>query len=293
MQAVLVSPGAAPSFVDIPVSQPGPGEMLVQIAAAGVNPVDGFTAAGGPREAGWAPSDAVLGLGWDLAGEVVATGDGASVLVGARVAAIVADSTTPTFSEFVTVPESDVAVIPDGMATTDAAALPLVTLTAAQALDLAGTPPGELLITGAAGAVGAHAVVLAARAGWTVTGLARDADRAFVLGAGAATATVEVDGEYDAVLDAANLGDAAVAAVRDGGRYVGVIPGANPTTERIVSTAVQTVPDGARLAELLGLAAQGVLAPRVRAIVPLARFDAALEEAARSGARGKVVVTVD
>jgi NADPH:quinone reductase-like Zn-dependent oxidoreductase len=292
MQAVLVALGGLPSLVDVPAPKPGAGEVLVRIAAAAVNPVDAFTAAGGPRDAGWVDADAVLGLGWDLAGEVVSAGEGATLAPGTRVAAIVADPTVATFAEYVALPEAHVAMIPEGVGTVDAAALPLAALTAAQALDLAGPPSGELLITGAAGAVGGFAVTLAARAGWAVTGLARESDRDTVLAFGAARAVTDPSGEYAVVLDAAVLGEAVAALVRDGGTYVGVIPGGEPRTERIRAVAVSAAPDGERLAGLLDLAARGALASRVRTTVPLSRFDEALAEAATSGARGKVVLTV-
>ncbi|KXP04699.1 zinc-binding dehydrogenase [Tsukamurella tyrosinosolvens] len=291
MQAVHVRPGGAPAIVEVPVPELRAGEVLVRIAAAAVNPVDAFTAAGGPRDAGWAAPDAVLGLGWDLAGEVVAVGDGAAIAPGTRVAAIVADPTVATFAEYVALPAADVAPIPDGIGTVDAAALPLASLTAAQALDLVGEPGGDLLITGAAGAVGGFAVPLAVRAGWTVTGLARPADAEGVRDAGAEAAT-GLTGGYDAALDTASLGESVAATVRDGGAYIAVLPGTEPRTDRIRSVAVSVRADGQRLAGLFDLAAQGVLAPRVRATFPLARFDEALAAAATRGARGKVVVTV-
>lgn len=67
-------------------------------------------------------------------------GDGAAIAPGTRVAAIVADPTVATFAEYVALPAADVAPIPDGIGTVDAAALPLASLTAAQALDLVGEP---------------------------------------------------------------------------------------------------------------------------------------------------------
>ncbi|MBS4100406.1 alcohol dehydrogenase catalytic domain-containing protein [Tsukamurella paurometabola] len=291
MQAVHVRPGGVPAIVEIPVPDPRPGEVLVRIAAAAVNPVDAFTAAGGPRDAGWVGPDAVLGLGWDLAGEVVAAGDGAAITPGTRVAAIVADPAIATFAQYVALPAADVAPIPDGIGTVDAAALPLASLTAAQALDLAGEPAGDLLITGAAGAVGGFAVPLAVRAGWSVTGLARSSDAEGLRALGAAP-LADLAGGYDAALDTASIGEPVAATVRGGGTYIAVLPGTEPRTDRIRSVAVSVRADGARLASLFDLAAQGVLVPHVRATVPLARFDEALAAAAMRGARGKVVVVV-
>ncbi|MBO0518140.1 zinc-binding dehydrogenase, partial [Streptomyces beijiangensis] len=88
-----------------------------------------------------------------------------------------------------------------------------------------------------------------------------------------------LDGGYDGVLDAAVLGAAALAAVRDGGAYAGVIPGASPASERGVRVETQEVAaDGELLAELVGLADRGVLTLRVAETY-------GLEDAAKAHAR--------
>lgn len=110
--------------------------------------------------------------------------------------------------------------------------------------------PGQsLLVTGAAGAVGGYAVQLAAHRGISVTGLAREGDEELVrsLGAGRFTSGAVADGSFDAVLDAAVLGEPALAWVRDGGRNAGVIPQAEPASVRGVRTdAVEVSADGRR-----------------------------------------------
>lgn len=67
-----------------------------------------------------------------------------------------------------------------------------------------------------------------------MTGLAREGDEAFVrsLGAGRFVGGAVADRDFDAVLDAAVLGEPALAGVRDGGRYTGVIPQAQPASVR-------------------------------------------------------------
>ncbi|MDF0586086.1 zinc-binding dehydrogenase [Tsukamurella sp. 8F] len=280
-----------PEFLDRPIPEAGAGELVVRVAAAAVNPIDVQTADGLPRRIGWTAPDAVLELGWDFAGEVVATAPDTSIAAGTTVAGLVPGTERGSFAEYVAVPEAAVAPVPKGLDVVAAGSVPLNTLTAAQAVDLLGEPDGELLVTGAAGAVGLYAVTLAARAGWRVAAYARPSDREVVLAAGAASAPGGVGDGYAAVLDAAALGDPAVAAVADGGVYVGVLPSATPTSDRVRVAAVSVVPDGARTRELLGLVADGVLAARVRSTVPLERFADALEEAGRPGGRGRVVLT--
>ncbi|MFF9114043.1 hypothetical protein ACF09Y_00210 [Streptomyces massasporeus] len=115
-------------------------------------------------------------------------------------------------------------------------------------------------MTGAAGAVGGYAVQLAAHRGISVTGLAREGDEAFVrsLGAGRFVGGAVAGRDFDAVLDAAVLGEPALAAVRDGGRYIGVIPQAEPASVRGVRTgAVEVSADGRQLAELVRLVDEG------------------------------------
>jgi hypothetical protein len=98
-------------------------------------------------------------------------------------------------------------------------------------------------------------------------------------------------GAFDAVLDAAVLGAPALAWVRDGGAYVGVIPQAAPEGVRGVrATAVEVRADGGRLAELAGQEDSGVL--RLGVAETFSLEDAAKGHAvlARGGVRGRVVL---
>ena len=100
-------------------------------------------------------------------------------------------------------------------------------------------------MTGAAGAVGGWLIELATREGWHVTALVKPGTEHLVEGAAVIT---ELSGSYDAVLDAAALHEPAVAAVRDGGRYVGFKPNQPQTSERgITVKTVQVLPDGKAL----------------------------------------------
>ncbi|MFC7381841.1 alcohol dehydrogenase catalytic domain-containing protein [Sphaerisporangium rhizosphaerae] len=287
-------------LVDLPDPRPAAGQIRIRMAGAAVNAADlhiidasrDEVRAGGP-----APR---LGLGLDVAGVVDMVGSGVHDLaVGTPVAALhfphAPHAAAGTAAEYVIVPVSDAAPVPNGVELLDAATVPLNSLTAAQLLALLGPSQGRrLLITGAAGGVGGYAVALAARAGWRVTALARATDDGFLTRAGAAETRTTLDGAsgFDAVLDTALLNEAALRPVRDHGAYVGVFPGLEPTSERgITVTSAVVVPDGALLREMLALTARGVLEPRRAGTVPMEKAAYAYR-AFRDGAhRGRWVLT--
>jgi NADPH:quinone reductase-like Zn-dependent oxidoreductase len=296
--AVVRTPGGPDSIeiIDVPVVEPGPGQVRVEIAGAAVNPVDLALAAGVFHRLGLVHQPDHTGLGWDFAGTVAAAGPGVDIPVGRRVAGLVAgfDRDFGTYAEQLVVAASDTAPVPDGLDLTTAATVPLNALAAAQLVDLLGDGDGRrLLVTGAAGAVGGYAVPLARDRGWRVTGLARATDDEFVRGLGA-DLTVEAapDGPgWDAVADGAALQEQGVALVRDGGLFVGVQPSAPPPEERGVTVRVVVAePDGARLAQLLDATARGHLPARVHAAVPLDQVAATHRAVAEGGVRGRHVL---
>src|SRR5215218_3389786 len=89
--AVVRTPGGPDSIeiVDVPVVEPGPGEVRVAIAGAPVNPVDLGVVAGTFHAMGLIHQPERTGLGWDFAGTVVAIGQGVDLAVGTRVAGVV------------------------------------------------------------------------------------------------------------------------------------------------------------------------------------------------------------
>ncbi|MCF2530972.1 alcohol dehydrogenase catalytic domain-containing protein [Yinghuangia soli] len=295
--AVVRTPNGPDSIeiIDVPVAEPGPGQIRVAIAAATVNPTDLGVAAGFFHSIGLVNQPEHTGLGWEFAGTVAAAGEGAGLAVGTRVAGLVVgfDRDYGTYAEQIVVAASDVAVVPDGLELTAAATVPLNAQAAALIADLLGDAPADaarLLVTGAAGAVGANVAVLARERRWQVTGLARAEDESFVRGLGADFTTDAKPG-WDAVVDAAQLNEAALALVRDDGTYVGLRPGMAPPAERgITTTALFTTPDSVRLADLLARTAAGELPARVHAVVPLEEAAAAHKATARSGLRGRYVL---
>jgi NADPH:quinone reductase-like Zn-dependent oxidoreductase len=164
--------------------EPAAGELLICVAAAGVNPVDTYFRDGEypVPELPWVP-------GCDAAGEVVAVGDGVNEFtVGDRVVATGLGRTTPgACAEYVTAPTGLAARLPDGVGFEAAAALALVGTTAWQAFVHHGdVGPGErVLVHGANGGVGHVAVQLARAMGADVTATARPAFEADLQALGA------------------------------------------------------------------------------------------------------------
>ncbi|GAA3496003.1 NADP-dependent oxidoreductase [Streptomyces prasinosporus] len=294
MRAAVVTSFGGPEavrVVETEVPEPGARQVRIRVAAAALNPVDA-----GVREGVFGGAGKVIGLGWDVAGTVDATGAATAWSVGDEVVALDHGMVEPlgTHAEYVVVPADAVARAPRTADAVHAATLPLNALTAARALDLLEVPAGgSLLVTGAAGAVGGYAVQLAAHRGVVVTGLAREDDEELVRSLGAARfsgGAVEEKG-FDAVLDAAVLGDRALAWVRDGGAYAGVIPRAAPAAERGVRvTTVEVAADGNRLAELVRLVDEGVLTLRVAGTHALDDAAEAHARLAGGGVRGRLVL---
>jgi NADPH:quinone reductase-like Zn-dependent oxidoreductase len=295
---VVRNPGGPDSIeiIDLPVAEPGPGEVRVAIAAAPVNPVDLAVASGALHGIGLINQPEHTGLGWDFAGTVAAAGPGVDLAAGTRVAGMVGgfDRDFGTYAEQLVVPATSVAVVPDGLDLVPASTVPLNALTAAQIVDLLGDAPADgnrLLVTGAAGAVGGYVASLAQDRGWRVTGLARAEDEEFVRSLGAGFTTHAEPG-WDAVADGAVMQESALALVRDGGVFVGVQPSAKLPAERGIRVdAVMVHPDGPRLAGLLARTASGELPARVHAVVPLDQVADAHRAVAKGGLRGRYVLT--
>ncbi|HEX4471446.1 MAG TPA: NADP-dependent oxidoreductase [Nocardioides sp.] len=290
--------------VELPTPTPGPEQVLVAVRAAALNPVDLAMRAGGMAAAIGEPFP--LGLGWDVAGTVEAVGEGVTRWsVGDEVVGLRDEFVGPTgaVASHVVLPADAVATTPAGVSPEAAATFPLNTLTAHQALDLLRLEPGRsVVVTGAAGGVGDYLVALAARRGLRVIGVARADDEAGVRANGATDfATGSEIGQAvrallpegaDGLVDAAQVGQTALAAVRDGGSFVAVSDPSEPPAERDITVAtVHVHHDAEQQAELVRLVESGVLRLRVAATYSLDDVAKAHEAAAQPGLRGRVVVT--
>ncbi|WP_219413433.1 NADP-dependent oxidoreductase [Pseudonocardia nigra] len=156
------------------VPEPLPTEIRVRVAAAGVNPVDWKTRAGGGMAAVLGPPP--FTIGWDVAGTVDAVGTGVTRFsVGDAVFGMPwFPRQAGAYAEFVTAPSRHFACRPAGLTEVQAAGLPLAGLTAWQCLvDIAAVQPGQrVLVHAAAGGVGHLAVQIAKARGAHVIGTA-------------------------------------------------------------------------------------------------------------------------
>ncbi len=157
MRAIVVESPGRLSWQAVPAVVAGPGEVLVRVAAAGVNRADLLQAAGHYP----APPGASEIIGLEVAGVVAATGAGVTDWrVGQPVCALLAGG---GYAEYVAVPAEQVLPVPAGVDVTDAAGLPEVACTVWSNLVLvAGLSAGQLLLVhGGASGVGSHAIQVA------------------------------------------------------------------------------------------------------------------------------------
>lgn len=312
MRAVGITSFGGPDvlhIVDLPMPEPGEGEVRIKVAAATVNPSDTAMRAGvfGPPPHGEGPPYVA---GWELAGIVDAAGPGARWQPGERVFAIVVPYATGrgAQAEYLAVPGDSVAHVPAGVGLAEAATLPMNGLTARLALDKLALQPGQTIaVTGGAGAVGGYVMQLAAAEGLQVIGDASPADIELVKSLGAdivvargpdvaAAIRSAVPAGVDAVVDAALIGPQVLAAIRDGGQLIAVRPFPFPgESQRDITITLVLVTeyarDAARLADLARLAADGTLTLRVAREIPAADAAQAHRQLEAGGTRGRLVLT--
>jgi NADPH:quinone reductase-like Zn-dependent oxidoreductase len=168
-------------LMDVPAPAPRPRDILVEVRAAGLNPVD-FKFRQGKLRAILRPKLPLV-LGNELAGEVIAVGsDVTRFRVGDRVFARVAKDRAGAFAEQACVDEDDAAQMPRNLDFAAAAAVPLAGLTALQALrdELQVKPGQRVFISGGAGGVGTFAIQIAKWLGAYVTTTASKRGEALV-----------------------------------------------------------------------------------------------------------------
>jgi len=231
MKAIVVHQYGGPEvlkFEEYPDPVPGPGEVLVRVAATSVNPIDYKRRAGLTKD--WYPIKFPGLIGIDVAGTVAKLGPGVEDFsVGDEVFAM-ADN---TYAELCVVKAMVLAKVPKGLDLIEAAALPLVTTTGNQLLLATGIKAGQtVLVVGAAGNVGRSAVFTAKARGATVVAgvLKRQIDVAKTVAADQVVATdddtaIENLPALDAVADAVGgrTAEKLIAKVKPGGVYASVV----------------------------------------------------------------------
>jgi NADPH:quinone reductase len=278
----------------------GPGEVVVRVHAATVNPTDLSVRDGSVTQR---MPDIQLPVvpGWDLAGEVVAVGEGASALnVGQRVVGMLhfrrAKGRVGAYSQLVAIDADWVVPTPDALDDPTAATIPLNALTADQALNIIDPQPGTtLLVTGASGGVGAFGAQLAVQRGLRVIAQAGRDDEDFVASLGVEEvlprdADLTAIDEVDNVLDAVPVGPVAASRMAAGGTAVFTrgVQGEAPEGRRYEVVLVE--PDRAALRRVVADVADGLLATRVAQVLPLSEAARAHELVDAGGTRGKIVL---
>ena len=192
MKAVIIRGYGAPDVIelaDVPIPQPGTGQVRIRVQAAPVHPVDIATRAGLLAGHGLMAASGDVGLGWDLAGVVDALGPGVDRFKAGDAVIGMRDLLTAPIgaqAEQVVLDTGAVAPAPRNVTPVEASTIPLNSLTADQALDLLALRPGQwLLVTGAAGALGGFALELAALRGLRTVAVAAPGDEKLVRRLGA------------------------------------------------------------------------------------------------------------
>ncbi|MGW3131862.1 NADP-dependent oxidoreductase [Streptomyces sp. NPDC001123] len=289
------------AFAELDRPVPGPGELLIAVRAAGVNPVD-WKLRGGFRRPGEGEARFPVVLGSEAAGVVEETGEGVTgFAVGDEVFGNTAGG---AFAEYALLTASVTAHKPAALSFTDAATLPVAGATAYDGVRQLDLPEGAtLLATGAGGGVGAAVLQIAHAWGLRVVGVASEAKKDLVESLGAvhvpsgpgladrvrAAAPDGVDGVYDLVggevlAEAAGL-------LAD--RTKLITAGAPPETVAALGGArVERARTAAVLDEVAELVVAGELDPQVSRTFPLDRADEALRTVEDGHALGKVVIEV-
>jgi NADPH:quinone reductase-like Zn-dependent oxidoreductase len=301
MKAVVLHEFGKPSqlkWEDMPDPKPGPGEVLIRVQAASINPIDYKMRSGAAQERFPITFPAILGR--DCAGVIRELGEGVSgFAVGDRVFALA----WATYAELVVVKAEIMAKIPDGLDITTAAAIPLVSVTGDQLIrDAAKATEGQsIVLTGATGSVGRIAQFCANELGIKVIAGVRknQIDEAMALGAGAGLDLSDTDsfaqlGAVDAVADTIDgeIATRLIAKVKPGGNFGSVVgPPKNAAFHPTVHVnAIMAHPDPKTYVHYAEAIRDGRLKLPIERVMPMA--DAATAHAmAEKGGVGKIILT--
>ncbi len=304
---------AAPEVMDLPKPTPGPGEILIHLGAASVNPIDWKLADG--VSGGDAPHVFPFIYGVDGAGVVEAVGSGVSRFkVGDGVFGQLLHPPlgVGTYAEFITIPETHpIAPIPRGIYTAQAAAVPTAGMTALTAIDALGLRKGQtLLIRGAKGGVGSFATQIASNLGILVVATSRGDHGAYIRKLGAYEYfdhdrigwTRDYRGAHPSGVDAAlelvaseHTPDPTVGLVRDAGVVASTMlrsSGAVALERGIRSLAVNLAPSTDLLDRLSKEISSGRLRIPLEAQVPLAEAPQAVDLNRQGLGRGKTAILI-
>jgi NADPH:quinone reductase-like Zn-dependent oxidoreductase len=331
MKAIRIHEFGGPAVLrpdDVPVPEPGPGEVLVRVHAVGVNPPDWYMREGMPgvpREL-LPPIDLPLIPGTDVSGVVAAVAaDVHGFAAGDEVFGMLRFPTSPqgaAYAQYATAPASDLAHKPAGVDHPHAAGAPMAALTAWQYLIALGhdhPSPFQphrhepvaidagttVLVNGAAGGVGHFALQLAKWKGARVIAVASGTHEAFLRELGAdefidytKARPEDVARDVDLVLDTVGGPDSRrlLRVLKRGGAlfpvYLAEYDPAEVAELGVTVSSTQVRASGRQLEQLGRLIEAGTLRVAIDSTFPLAEARAAHERAARGHLQGKIVLTV-
>jgi NADPH:quinone reductase-like Zn-dependent oxidoreductase len=289
----------------------GDDELLVKTHAASVNPLDWKIMQGQLRFMTGLTRPRITRLGHDICGEVMEAGRNVRAFQkGDRIYAMLGRR-AGAFAEYTVVPEMNAVTVPLALSDSEAAAVPLASLTALQALrDKAGIKAGmKVLINGASGGVGAFAVQIARVLGATVTAVCSGSNSEFVLSLGADSVIdykradfTEGGGVYDIIFDAvASRSFSECRHVLSAkGVYVTTIPrpkdilymGMRMVAGGQQAFLVMVKPVSSDLQWVSGMTEEGKIRPVIDREYPLHRIADAFAYSRAGHARGKIVITI-
>ncbi|MGW6441503.1 NADP-dependent oxidoreductase [Lentzea sp. NPDC055074] len=284
-------------FFERPDPVPGPAEVLVRVAAAGVNPLDHKLRSGhGTALNGHLPFPQVLGM--EAAGTVLAVGaDVTGLAVGDRVTGF-ALTGAGTYAETTLLLGESTARVPDALQDVWAATIPVAGTTALDVLDQLDLPAGaSLLVNGIGGGVGIALAQLARDRGLVVTGTAGAAKKDIVTATGA-TFVDYTDGDvvrrlrelapdgFTALAD--NVGGESLRAVAP--LATTIVSVGDPAVAELGGEMVRRRLDRANLERVAELMTAGRLDPHITRTYPLAQADEALALVESGHASGKLIL---
>lgn len=285
------------AYEEVPIPVAGAGEVLVKMASTSVNPIDYKIRRGDMKDI--MPLQLPFIPGYDLAGQVVALGEGVTTV---KLDALVMGVTDYTYAEYVVCKAAILARIPAGLDPNEAGAFPLVLQTGVQLIELGVAPRStvRLLITGALGSVGRTAVHVAKQHGAYVIAGVRSNQRAEAEKLGV-NEVVAVDdesqlsslNELDAVADTVGreVIDRLIPHIRKNGVLATVVGRPKSADGRDLQVhEVWSEPDPKRVGELAGELVRGVFTIPISKRLKLAEIRQA-HALAEKGAGGKIVIT--